>query len=168
MRGLGGMVLAGALMAAPMAMAEPAVEPDRPLADAGQEARAKALFKDVRCVVCQHEAISDSPAGIAADMRGLVREQVAAGLSDEEIRKDLVRRYGDYVLFTPPVRHGTWLLWFGPFAAVLLVGAWLGLKARKARAEVVPLSAEEEAQLAALIEPANQAGDKTVRSAPED
>ena len=168
MRRLAGAMVAAALMAAPLAMAEPAAQPDRPLADAGQEARAKALFRDVRCVVCQHEAISDSPAGIAADMRGLVREQVAEGRSDEEIRRDLVRRYGDYVLFTPPVRKGTWLLWFGPFAAVLLVGAWLGLRARKARAEVVPLSAEEEAALEALLEPADPEGDKTVRSAPED
>ncbi|WP_292077313.1 cytochrome c-type biogenesis protein, partial [Brevundimonas sp. UBA7838] len=89
-------------------------------ADATQEARAQALFKDVRCVVCQHEAIADSPAGVAGDMRRLIREEIAAGASDQAVRDDLVRRFGDYVLFTPPVRAGTWLLWFGPFALLLL------------------------------------------------
>ena len=57
--------------------AEPPAAPDRPLADASQEARAQALFKDVRCVVCQHEAIADSPAGVAGDMRRLIREEIA-------------------------------------------------------------------------------------------
>ena len=86
------------LGAAPVAAQEPPPAPDRPLPDAAQEARAQALFDDIRCVVCQHEAIADSPAGIAADMRVLVREQIAAGRTDEQVRDDLVRRYGDFVL----------------------------------------------------------------------
>jgi len=167
-RALVSSVLAGVLMTGGMAMAEPPVAPDRPLADAGQEARAKALFRDVRCVVCQHESISDSPAGIAADMRSLVREQVSAGRTDEDIRADLVRRYGDYVLFTPPVRGGTWVLWFGPFAAVLAVGLWLLMRARRRSVEVQPLSAEEEAALASLLEPRDHQGDKSVSNAPLD
>ncbi|RZJ32389.1 MAG: cytochrome c-type biogenesis protein CcmH [Brevundimonas sp.] len=131
--------------------AEPAPAPDRPLPDAAQEARAKRLFEDIRCVVCQHEAIADSPAGIASDMRGLVRDQIAAGRSDKAIREDLVRRYGDFVLFTPPMRLGTWLLWFGPFAAVLAVGAALLAFARRRKSEVAPLSADEEARLADIL-----------------
>lgn len=131
--------------------AEPAPAPDRPLPDAAGEARARALFEGIRCVVCQHEAIADSPAGIAADMRRLVREQVAAGRSDAEIRDDLVRRYGDFVLFKPPVRAGTWLLWFGPVAALAAVGAGLLLVARRGRGETAALSPDEEARLARIL-----------------
>jgi cytochrome c-type biogenesis protein CcmH len=131
--------------------AEPAPAPDRPLPEAAQEARAQALFRGIRCVVCQHEAIADSPAVIAADMRGLVREQIAAGRSDAEIRQDLVRRYGDFVLFKPPVRPGTWLLWFGPLGLMLAVGAVLMLTARRRRIETAALSPDEEARLADIV-----------------
>lgn len=144
-------MIAAFLIAAPIAAQEPAPIPDRPLADTAQEARAQALFDDIRCVVCQHEAIADSPAGLAADMRGLVREQIAAGRTDEQVRDDLVRRYGDFVLFTPPLRIGTWLLWFGPVAALLAVGAGLLLVARRGRTETAPLTPAEEADLARIL-----------------
>jgi cytochrome c-type biogenesis protein CcmH len=144
-------VLLIAAAALGLAAAEPAPPPDRPLPDAAQEARAKALFADIRCVVCQHEAIADSPAGIASDMRRLVREEVAAGRTDAQIRGDLVRRYGDFVLFKPPVRAGTWLLWFGPLAALLVVGGGLLLLAARRRVETPPLSAQEEARLADIL-----------------
>jgi cytochrome c-type biogenesis protein CcmH len=140
-----------ALAAVGLMAAEPAAAPDRPLADAGQEARARALFADIRCVVCQHESIADSPAGIAGDMRRLVREEIAAGQTDPAIRADLVRRYGDFILFQPPVRPGTWLLWFGPAGLVLLAGAGLALAARRRRPDPVPLTGEEEDRLAALL-----------------
>ena len=149
MRRLAPLTAALALMAG-AAMAEPPAAPDRPLPDAAQEARARALFGDIRCVVCQHESIADSPAGIAADMRRLVREEIAAGKSDQAVRADLVRRYGDYILFQPPVRAGTWLLWFGPFALVLGAGAVFVWRARRKRVEVQPLTAEEEQALAEL------------------
>ncbi len=139
------------ILTAPAHAQEPPPIPDRPLPEAAQEARAQALFDDIRCVVCQHEAIADSPAGIAADMRGLVREQIAAGRTDAQIRDDLVRRYGDFVLFKPPVRGGTWLLWFGPAAALLLVGAVLMRRARRPAAEPATLSADEEARLADIL-----------------
>ncbi|AYG94182.1 cytochrome c-type biogenesis protein CcmH [Brevundimonas naejangsanensis] len=135
------------------AWAEPPPAPDQALADPAQEARARALFGDIRCVVCQHESIADSPAGIAADLRRLVREQIAAGRTDEEIKADLIRRYGDYVLFQPPVRIGTWVLWFGPFALAAGAGVVLVLRARRRRAgEAAPLTAEEERALAELTE----------------
>lgn len=140
-----------ALAAVGLMAAEPAPLPDRPLPDAAQEARAKALFADIRCVVCQHEAIADSPAMIASDMRRLVRDEIAAGRSDAEIRQDLVRRYGDFVLFKPPVRAGTWFLWFGPLAALLAVGGFLLVLARRRPAETTPLTAEEEARLADIV-----------------
>lgn len=156
---LSGMVAALGLLAG-VAVAEPAAAPERPLADAAQEARAKQMFGDIRCVVCQHESIADSPAGIAADMRALVREQIAEGRTDQEVRDDLVRRYGDFVLFTPPVRAGTWLLWFGPFALVVLAGLGFVLIARRRRQEEVPLSEAEEAALAELM------ADKTEKVSP--
>lgn len=150
-----------ALASVGLMAAEPAPTPDRPLADAAQEARAKALFRDVRCVVCQHEAIADSPAGVAADMRRLVREEVAAGRTDAQIRDDLVARYGDYVLFTPPFRAGTWLLWLGPAAlALLALGLILG-RARRRASEAAPLSPEEERRLADYLQ------SETVRPTPD-
>ena len=140
-------LLAAPVLALTLTAAEPPAAPDRPLTDATQEARAQALFKDVRCVVCQHEAIADSPAGVAGDMRRLIREEIAAGASDQAVRDDLVRRFGDYVLFTPPVRAGTWLLWFGPFALVLLAVAVLMRRARRRPVKAAPLTAEEEDRL---------------------
>ena len=142
--------LAVALLATPV-LAEPAAAPDQPLASPAQEARAQALFKDVRCVVCQHESIADSPAGIAADMRGLVREEIASGADDEAIRADLVRRWGDYILFRPPVKAATWLLWFGPLTLVLLAGAaFVALSLRKTPV-TAPLSPDEERRLEQLL-----------------
>jgi cytochrome c-type biogenesis protein CcmH len=151
MRRLLPIVAALALAVAPAAAQEPPPTPDRPLADAAQEARAQALFNDIRCVVCQHEAIADSPAGLAADVRALVREQIAAGRSDQQVRDDLVRRYGDFVLFTPPLRWGTWLLWFGPLAALLAAAAGLLVLARRRPTEAPALSAAEEADLARIL-----------------
>jgi len=140
-------LLAAPVLALMLMAAEPPSAPDRPLNDPAQEARAQALFKDVRCVVCQHEAIADSPAGVAGDMRRLIREEIASGASDQAVRDDLVRRFGDYVLFTPPVRAGTWLLWFGPFALAALAALVLALRARRPTPEAAPLSPDEERRL---------------------
>lgn len=147
-----GIALALAVLASPVLAQEPAAAPDQPLASPAQEARARALFEDVRCVVCQHESIADSPAGIAADMRRLVREEIAAGADDAAIRADLVARYGDYILFRPPVRAATWLLWFGPLLLVLGVGGALALLARRRRSTPPPLSPDEERRLADLLQ----------------
>ncbi|WP_374653968.1 cytochrome c-type biogenesis protein CcmH [Dongia sp.] len=107
------------MAAAPMpAMAQTQVA-DVPLPDANLEARARRLMKDVRCVVCQAQSIDESDAGIAGDMRRLIREEIAAGRSDDEIRQYLADRYGDFVLFKPPFKTTTALLWAGPF---LLLG----------------------------------------------
>jgi len=153
-----------AIAAIGLIAAEPPPAPDRPLPDAAQEARAQALFDDIRCVVCQHEAIADSPAGIAADMRGLVREQVAAGSPDADIKRDLVRRYGDFVLFQPPVRAGTWLLWFGPFGLMAAVGAALLLMSRRRRIEPAALSPDEEARLAEIMAASTDRRDPDAKS----
>jgi len=94
------------------------------LADPAQEARARALENEIRCVQCENEPIAQSTADIAADMRGLVRERVAAGDSDGEIRAFFRQRYGDFVLFRPPFDARTWALWGAP---LLLIGAGLAV-----------------------------------------
>ena len=88
-------LLAVLILSGPALAQEPAAPPDQPLVSPGQEARAQRIFEVVRCVVCQHESIADSPAGIAGDMRRLVREEIASGATDQQVRDDLVRRYGD-------------------------------------------------------------------------
>jgi len=98
------------------------------LPDAAQEARARALFHEIRCVVCQSEAIYDSPADVAADMRRLVREQVALGASDADIKSYLVSRYGDVILMKPPFNKATLLLWLGPLLFIF-IGGWVAWRA---------------------------------------
>ena len=127
-------------------------DPAEQLPDPAQEARARALFQEVRCVVCQNESIDDSDAEIARDLRMLVREQVAAGRSDEEVKDFLVERYGDFVLFRPRFSGLNLVLWLAPFAILLAAGAFLLARAR-ARAGVAQadrLTPEEEAELALL------------------
>ena len=91
------------------------------LADPAQEARAQALQKQFRCLVCQGESLDESNAPLAADLRRLIREHIARGESDEQITNYLVARYGDFILMKPPFEEDTWILWLAPFA-VLLVG----------------------------------------------
>lgn len=155
-----------AFLALGLMAAEPAPAPDRPLSDATQEARAQALFEQIRCVVCQHEAIADSPAGVAADMRRLVREQITAGASDAQIQQDLVRRYGDYVLFKPPFRPTTLLLWLGPLL-VFLTALVLLVRRRGEATEPSALTPEEEARLSLMTKPATIRPD-TVANSPDD
>lgn len=101
------------------------------LADPVQEARAQALEREIRCVQCENEPIAQSTADIAADMRRLVRERVAAGDSDAEIRAYFRQRYGDFVLFRPPWDARTWALWGAPF--LLLAAGLAGVIAVRRR-----------------------------------
>jgi cytochrome c-type biogenesis protein CcmH len=87
-----------------------------------QEARARALQKELRCVVCQGESLDESSAPLAADLRRLIRVRIAAGDSDAKVKHFLVARYGDFILMKPPLQPNTYLLWFGP-AVILLLGA---------------------------------------------
>jgi cytochrome c-type biogenesis protein CcmH len=132
-----------------------AVEPAEQLADPALEARARAISQELRCQVCQNQSIDDSNAPLAADLRRLVRERLQAGDSDDAIFAFLTQRYGDNVLLRPPLRLDTALLWFGPPALLLAGGAALLRKARRRQrpATAAPLSAEEEARLAALAPP---------------
>ena len=99
-----------------------AVEPSEMLKDPALEARARAISKDLRCLVCQNQSIDDSNADLAHDLRLIVRERLTAGDSDQQVIAYLVARYGDFVLLDPPFKAKTLLLWGGP-ALVLLLGA---------------------------------------------
>ncbi len=129
-----------------------AVQPDERLADPALEARARALSRELRCIVCQNESIDDSNATLAKDIRVLLRERLSAGDSDAQAKAFLVARYGDFVLLRPPVRTETWLLWYGPFA-LLALGAAVAFAALRRRRPVppAPLTPEEQARLDALL-----------------
>jgi cytochrome c-type biogenesis protein CcmH len=146
------LLLLALLALLPLAGPALAVQPDERLADPALEARARALSRELRCIVCQNESIDDSNAPLARDIRVLLRERLAAGDSDTQARAFLVVRYGDFVLLRPPIRADTYLLWFGPFALLLLGGgvAFVALRRRRP-VPAVPLSAEEEARLDALM-----------------
>ena len=94
------------------------------LPDPRQEAQAKALMEELRCLVCQGQSIADSDAELAGDMRALVRQRIAAGESPAEVRQWLVERYGSYVSYRPPIEPVTWPLWAAPLL-LLAGGAWL-------------------------------------------
>jgi cytochrome c-type biogenesis protein CcmH len=133
-----------------------AVEPDEMLSDPTLEARARALSKELRCMVCQNESIDDSGAPLAHDLRVLVRDRIKAGDSDRQVLDFLVARYGEFVLLRPRLSWHTVALWGLP-PAVLLVGAvviLMDLRRRRtaqAEEEKANLSAAEEARLAELL-----------------
>jgi cytochrome c-type biogenesis protein CcmH len=126
-----------------------AVQPDEVLPDAGLEARARALSRELRCVQCQSESIDDSNASIARDLRILVRERLLAGDTDAQVRDYLVERYGEFVLLNPPARGLNWVLWLaGP--AMLLAGGAIAVASTRKRAEPAGLTEEEQGRLQAL------------------
>ncbi|WP_129792959.1 cytochrome c-type biogenesis protein [Sphingosinicella sp. CPCC 101087] len=97
---------------------------DTQLPDPRQERQAKALMETVRCLVCQGQAISDSDAEMAGDMRALIRQRIQAGESPDQIRDWLIARYGNWVTYDPPLEPVTWPLWGAPIL-LLLAGLWL-------------------------------------------
>lgn len=103
--------------------------------DPAMEARARAMQRQLRCLVCQGESIDESHSPLAADLRRLVREQMAAGKSDSQIEDFLVARYGDFILMKPPLQPDTWLLWLAPFLVLGAGGvvAWITVKKAAAK-----------------------------------
>jgi cytochrome c-type biogenesis protein CcmH len=95
------------------------------------EQRLKKLETELRCLVCQNQTLADSNAGLAEDLRREVRELAEKGKSDEEIKTYLQARYGDFVLYNPPVKEITWLLWFGPFVLLALGALVFALLVRR-------------------------------------
>ena len=119
------MLLAAPALAAPVADA---------FSDPAVEARARALQRQLRCLVCQGESIDESGATLAADLRHLVRQQMADGKSDEEIKQYLVARYGDFILMQPPLQPDTYILWLAPFVVLMGAGGVAIWVIRRARA----------------------------------
>jgi cytochrome c-type biogenesis protein CcmH len=104
------------------------------LADPVQEARARALQKELRCLVCQGESLDESNASLAVDLRRLIRERIKAGQSNAQIKDFLVSRYGDFILMNPPFEQRTYALWLTPFGVLILgagIAIWVVMRARK-------------------------------------
>ena len=142
-----------ALAAASASAAKPAVA-----LDATGERRAAALAEQLRCLVCQNQSIAESNAELAVDLRREIGEQIRAGRSDQDIMDFMVARYGDFVLYRPPVKPHTWLLWFGP--ALLAVAALMAfvraLRNRRRRGVERPLTADEHAEAERLLRSATK------------
>ena len=131
-----------------------AVQPGEMLAAPAAEARARQLSRDIRCLVCQNQSIDDSEADLARDLRGIVRERLKAGDSDDAVIRYVVERYGDFVLLRPPFKTTTVLLWIGP-PVILALGFGilvLALRRRRVPADETPLTTAERQRLAALGE----------------
>ena len=145
-----------AAIIAPAAMAQTGTyNPDTP-ADPATEARLRELSQELRCLVCQNQNIADSNADLALDLRREVRDQILKGRSDAEIKNYLVARYGDFVLYNPPVQANTALLWFGPLL-LLVVGLAVWWMLSRRRAAMVSttgagVSAEDEQRAKQLLE----------------
>ncbi|WP_108862323.1 MULTISPECIES: cytochrome c-type biogenesis protein [Ruegeria] len=159
---IGRFVITLVILAALVSQPAFAVEPDELLADPVLEQRARVISKQVRCVVCQNQDIDSSNAGVARDLRLLVRERLVAGDTDQQVMDFLVARYGDYVLFNPPWKPSTYILWVAPIvilglggiatAAVLIQNARRYRKSRKQEAEH-GASEEQKPESHSLTEP---------------
>ena len=140
-------------MLAVVACAVDATAMNPPAAEDPLELRLKKLETQLRCLVCQNQTLADSNADLAADLRREVRQLALAGKTDDEIRAYLVARYGDFVLYVPPLKPTTWLLWLGPFT--LLAGGgvlwWLVLR-RRARAQRELPPSDASAAVRALLD----------------
>jgi cytochrome c-type biogenesis protein CcmH len=122
-------------------------------ADPALEKRLTTLASELRCLVCQNQSLADSHADLAVDLRNEVREQMKAGKSDAEIRDWLTARYGDFVLYRPPLKPRTLLLWLGPFLLLAAAVAGLVFYLRRRERQLVqqPLNDEQQARVQALL-----------------
>jgi cytochrome c-type biogenesis protein CcmH len=132
-------------------------------ADPALEEHVLAISQELRCLVCQNQTIADSHADLAIDLRNQVREKLVQGMSDRAVVDFMVQRYGDFVLYRPPVKATTWVLWFGPF--LLLIGGFiflvLKLKRRGRQMPAVALSKEEMQRVTTLLGSTNESKEKT-------
>jgi cytochrome c-type biogenesis protein CcmH len=147
------LVLALACAAAPAQEAKPLAD------DPVLEAKVLRISEELRCLVCQNETIAASRADLAVDLRQQVRQQLQQGRSQEQIIDFMVQRYGDFVLYRPPVRSSTWLLWGGPFVllGIALVALVANIRRRGAKQETAALDADEAARLKRLLDEDNAA-----------
>lgn len=127
--------------------AKPAVE------DPVLEARVMAISEHLRCLVCQNQTIADSNAGLAIDLRNQVREMLQKGMDEKQVVDFMVQRYGDFVLYKPPVKPTTWLLWAGPFLLFGFALAMLFVKLKNRRQQIVePLSEQDHRAAVQMLE----------------
>lgn len=143
------LLLALWLAAAPWAWAADTAQPAA--ADPALEKRVMALSAELRCLVCQNQSLADSHADLAIDLRNQVRELLAAGKSEAEVKAFMTARYGDFVLYRPPVKSTTVLLWVGPFVLLLVAVAALFVhlaRRRRADAQTAEILSGEDAQRA--------------------
>jgi cytochrome c-type biogenesis protein CcmH len=150
--GLIGLALLGAVAGVQPVLA---VQPDEILTNASLEARARALSRDLRCMVCQNQSIDDSDAPLARDLRILVRERLSAGDSDAQVMNYLVARYGEFVLLKPTFEWHTAILWLTPALALLAGSVAMFAAIRRRRSGALgpaPLSPEEQRQLNEMID----------------
>lgn len=125
------------LLAAAPAFAQAPIAPEtQSFSDPALEERARHLQRQFRCLVCQGESVDESGSPFAADVRALVRRQIAEGKSDRQIEDFLVARYGDFILMRPPLQPDTWFLWLAPFLALVIAGgvAWGTVRRAQRRA----------------------------------
>ena len=127
---------------------------DEALSDPVLEARARALSRQLRCLVCQNQSIEESDADLARDLRRIVREEIAAGKTDQQVLDYVVARYGDWVLLNPPFKARTYLLWFGPLGIFLAgaIGVVVFLRHNRDKAKAAPLKPLNEAERQRLDE----------------
>jgi cytochrome c-type biogenesis protein CcmH len=131
-----------------------AVQPDEILSDPALETRARAISRELRCMVCQNQSIDDSDAPLARDLRIIVRERLQAGDSDAKVIEFLTSRFGEFVLLRPVLSWRTALLWLAPIILLIVGAGWLALAARRRRVvavETVPLSPDEERRVQEII-----------------
>jgi cytochrome c-type biogenesis protein CcmH len=145
-----------------------AVEPNEMLSNPALEARARAISKELRCMVCQNQSIDDSEAPLARDLRILVRERLKQGDSDTQVLDYLTTRYGEFVLLKPPLAWHTALLWFSPLGLLIIGAIGLGVAVRRRRGAVEPpdphLTPAEEARLARVLRPSDSPGPEKILS----
>ncbi|MBV8131802.1 MAG: cytochrome c-type biogenesis protein CcmH [Alphaproteobacteria bacterium] len=146
-------LFAALLLVAIMGPSVYAVEPSERLADPALEARARALSKELRCLVCQNQSIDESNADLAHDLRLLLRQRLAAGDNNQQVLDYIAARYGVFVLLDPPFAPLTWVLWLTPPVLVFGGGGLLLLRARRRRLEpsVPDLTHDESARAALLL-----------------
>jgi cytochrome c-type biogenesis protein CcmH len=149
LRGLTVLILAFGTMFGAVAMDPVAADADPVL-----EEKVQRVSQELRCLVCQNQTIADSNAELAQDLRREVRQRLAKGESEDDVRRFMVERYGDFVLYRPPFQATTLALWLGPFA-LLVVGLWVARRiivARRARVASVPtLTSEQQTRLQSLV-----------------
>jgi cytochrome c-type biogenesis protein CcmH/NrfF len=146
-----GSLLLGSVFAA-AGLAAPAADT---AADPALEARVQVVAADLRCLVCQNQSLADSHADLALDLKNQVREQLRAGRTPDEVVTYMTDRYGDFVLYRPPFKATTLLLWLGPALLLLALaaGLWRGLARQNQKAEAPPMDEETAARVASLLHP---------------